>query len=122
MRASRRRVGIRQPSKFERRHARYRAMASPARAGVRALTLFVLPLLCASALSGVAGAQQSPPPGEVELLRREIEALKAQQRKYQERIDALSEKVESLTIDAQAQAPTPTPPATAAAQPAPAST
>jgi hypothetical protein len=64
----------------------------------------------------IAAEPPAAAPGEVEMLRREIEELKAQQRKYQKRIDTLSEKVEALetkedekpeTVDASPSTPAP---------------
>lgn len=91
--------------------------------GARALTITMFSLLFVLAMNAVAGranAQQPPAADEIESLRREIEELKAQQRKYQERIDSLSQKVEALTGDAQTQTSAPSQPAAATATDSPA--
>jgi hypothetical protein len=72
--------------------------------------IFSLLIPFALAIAEVADAQRAATSDEVEILRREIEDLKAQQRSYQERIDALSEKVEALSAHPQVQ-PVAMPPA-----------
>ena len=100
-------------------------MATKTCAMAREIAVLVA-LLTGIVTTPLAEAEQAPTQAEVEQLKREIETLKATQREYQKRIDALSEKVETLSTDGEAAAPaapvpsvaaTPAAEATTAAQP-----
>ena len=83
-------------------------MASSSCAFARALVVLVA-LVMAGVQSSIAEAADTASGAEIEQLKREIEALKSQQREYQQRIDALSEKVESLSAGGGAPTVAPAP-------------